>query len=285
MKKFNTDLLSVNIATFILGFGGLFAKWIDLPAHAITFGRTFFASLFLLLFCIIFKKTSFQKSLHYKSRILFSGLFMSLHWVFFYHAIQVSSVAVGVIAILTLPVTTSLLEPLWNKKPFNKQLIFESGIILVGLYILIKFNTKPISILEGAFWGILCSFSFALRNLITQPLLKEMSSIWVMTCNVIVSSLIFAPISATIVFTTTSSNLVLIIISGIIISGLAQSLFLQSIKTLSVSISSLIASLEVPYAIIASWLFLGEPITPAIIAGGGLIFCVILFKQIQLLRD
>ena len=43
MKK--RGILAVNLAVLLFGLAGLFAKWIRLPAIAITFGRVLFSSL------------------------------------------------------------------------------------------------------------------------------------------------------------------------------------------------------------------------------------------------
>lgn len=210
-------------------------------------------------------------------------MFMMMHWVFFYQAIQVSSVAIGVISILILPLITSLIEPFWIKKSFNLNLIFESVIILVGLYILLNFNISSNANLQEIIWGLLSTLSFSLRNLISRPLLTTMSSIWAMTCNIIVSTLILAPMSISVISKTSSSNLILIILSGFLISGIAQSLFLHSFKKVPVSIASIFAAMEVPYAILASWIFLDERITLSIFCGGSLILSVVLWKKFHVL--
>ena len=46
-------LFSVNLAVLLFGLAGLFAKWIQIPAIGITFGRVLFSSLALLLFLVM----------------------------------------------------------------------------------------------------------------------------------------------------------------------------------------------------------------------------------------
>ncbi len=48
MKK--QAFLCVNLAVLLFGLAGLFAKWIQLPAICITFGRVFFSSISLGIF-------------------------------------------------------------------------------------------------------------------------------------------------------------------------------------------------------------------------------------------
>jgi drug/metabolite transporter (DMT)-like permease len=44
--------------------------------------------------------------------MLLCGLLMCVHWVTYFHAMQVSTVAIGMIALYTYPVMSVLLEPL-----------------------------------------------------------------------------------------------------------------------------------------------------------------------------
>ncbi len=283
MNSFKRDLIAINVSTLILGIAGLFAKWISLPAYVIIFGRSCVASVFLISLCLLLKKIRLKQSLKVKSRLLLSGFFMMLHWIFFYQAIQVSSVSIGVISTFTYPLITSLLEPFWIKKPFSIKLVFKTIIILLGLYILLDFNSSTINVFQGIAWGVLCAFTFTLRNLISRPLLQSMPAIWVMTCNVVVSALLLAPFCITAISSISYSNLILISIAGILVSGIGHSLFLQSMQSLSASLSSIFATLQLPCAVLASWAFLAEPISPSIIIGGSLILGVVLLEQIQIL--
>lgn len=282
MNSFKRDLLAINLSTLILGIAGLFAKWISLPAYVIIFGRSFFASFFLISLCWITKNIDLKMSYKYKGKLLLSSILMMLHWIFFYQAIQVSTVSIGVLSTFTFPLITSLLEPFFQKKSLQLKSILEACIILLGLYILLDFSSSSVQVVQGVFYGVLAALSFALRNLISQPLLENnMSSLWVMTCNVTLSSLILAPFCIIPILSTSSLNLILIVIAGVFVSGIGHSLFLQSMNSLSASFSSILASLQIPIAVIASWVFLGEVITPSILIGGGLIFSVVVFEQLN----
>ena len=50
-------LIQVNLAVFLFGTAGLFAKWLDLPAIAITLGRVVFSSLALGLFALVTRQS------------------------------------------------------------------------------------------------------------------------------------------------------------------------------------------------------------------------------------
>lgn len=50
-------LIQVNLAVFLFGTAGLFAKWLDLPAIAITLGRVVFSSLALGVFALVTRQS------------------------------------------------------------------------------------------------------------------------------------------------------------------------------------------------------------------------------------
>lgn len=280
MSPFQRDLLAINLSTLILGIAGLFAKWISLPAYLIIFGRSVSASFLMLMICYITQKININLTFKFKYRVFFSSFFMMLHWVFFYQSVQISTVSIGVISVFTFPLITAILEPFFLKKKLQPKTIFEALIILIGLYILLDFNSKHSYILEGVFFGVLGALSFALRNIISRPLLEnQMSSLWIMTCNVILSAVILAPFCISQLSSISSLNILLVVIAGILVSGIGHTLFLQSMNSLSASLSSIFASLQMPYAVLASWFFLNEPITSSILIGGSIIFFVVLWEQ------
>ena len=118
MTPLKRDLIAINLSTLILGMAGLFAKWISLPAYVIIFGRSLFASFFLVSLCWITKKIDLKSSYKYKYRLLLSSILMMLHWIFFYQAIQVSTVSIGVLCTFTFPLITSILEPFFKRPKF-----------------------------------------------------------------------------------------------------------------------------------------------------------------------
>src|SRR5690606_39530892 len=55
--------------------------------------------------------------------VLWCGLCFGIHWVSYFYALSLSSVAIGMLAIYTYPVITSFLEPVLLKTSFVKAQI------------------------------------------------------------------------------------------------------------------------------------------------------------------
>ena len=88
-------LLATHAAVILFGMTALFSKFIALPAITITPLRSMFAVLALWLFIRFRNEALALNSFSdYLWSLLLGGL-MALHWVTYFHAMQVSSVALG----------------------------------------------------------------------------------------------------------------------------------------------------------------------------------------------
>ena len=112
-------LIAVHSAVLIFGLTALFSKLISLTALEITLLRSIFA-VFIILAIFLWQNKSIKlsKAKDY-SIVILLGVLLALHWVTYFHAMQVSSVAVGVIALYTFPIMTVFLEPLFHGEQVN----------------------------------------------------------------------------------------------------------------------------------------------------------------------
>lgn len=166
MKQSRQALISVHSAVFIFGLTALFSKLIALSALEITLLRSVFAVLALWLFI-----RSQSESLKLRSRddyliVILLGLLLATHWVTYFHAMQVSSVAVGVIALYTFPVITVFLEPMFHGERPHLQDIISALAVLFGIYLLVPEFALEDSTTQGVLWGVFSALLFALRNII-----------------------------------------------------------------------------------------------------------------------
>ncbi len=281
MQAKSKNLIYINIASLFMSFSGLFAKWISVESYSIIFGRSVAALPVLLLICILFKVIKPIQSKRHLILIIFSGLFLTLHWTLFYKSVQISSVSVGVIAIFSYPLITSILEPLLTQSVFKIRMVLESIILLVSLYILSGHTINGESVYIGLILGIIAAFSFALRNIIIKEIVDEYSPIWLMMIQIGISIILLAPFGIAPLMDAGAKNIGLIIIVGIMVISLSHTLFIQSMKTLSATAIGVISSLQLIYAIVASWLFLNETISINIILGAFLISSVAVYEQIK----
>ncbi|MEQ9570407.1 MAG: EamA family transporter, partial [Longimicrobiales bacterium] len=115
-------LLSVHLAVLLFGAAGLFGKLLALPPTVIVLGRVVFASAALGAVLAARGRRGTDRRAGGGGPVwglAALGLLLAVHWVTFFHAIQVSSVAVGLLTFATFPVFAALLEPLLPGERFD----------------------------------------------------------------------------------------------------------------------------------------------------------------------
>ncbi len=264
----NKALLSVNLSVFLFGMAGLFAKFIPLPAIAITFGRVFFSSIALLLFCMVKHQEIKLESRKHFIVMLLAGVILALHWWSFLKTIQMSSVAIGTITFATFPLFVTFLEPLFFKERLKIRNVIMAFLILVGIGITFpEYNFKnqlTLSILMGLF----SAFAYAVLTLFNRGLSKSYESTVIAVYEQITATLFLLPFVFWVRAKPSVIDIGLLIFLGVITTALAHSLFISSLKKIPAQLAGIVSSLEAVYGIALAFIILGEvPATREIIGG------------------
>ena len=98
-------LIALHAAVALFGFAGLFGKWLDLSPVAIVLGRTAIAAAALGHLRLRSRRARPVRRSPRRERCP-----PRLHWVCFFAAIQVSTVAVGLLGYRELPLFTLAAE-------------------------------------------------------------------------------------------------------------------------------------------------------------------------------
>ena len=176
MQHSREGLLAVHVAVLIFGFTALFSKLLTLPALEITFYRSIIAFLVIAIY-LAYKKQSFllDKTQDYLMAGVL-GTLLAIHWVSYFYAMQVSSVAIGVIALYTFPVITVFLEPLFHgEKPHSADII-SSIVVLFGIYLIVPDFSLDNSTALGVAAGVFSAFMLALRNIMQRRFFSASSA-------------------------------------------------------------------------------------------------------------
>jgi len=268
MPSYKQSLTSLHSAVLLFAISGLFAKWLNMPASYIVFGRAFFAALTLAIFIVLIKRQSLHLTKSFFLPLMLTGIILAFHWGSFFYAIQVSSVAIGLITFASFPVFVSFMEPLLFKEHFHYQSLVQALLIILGIYLILPLDSPSIDIVNGALWGILSAFSFALLTLLNRKFVAKVSAkkvaFYQNTCAFLclLPLVIFNPI------TITPSQLTVLVILGVVFTALAHSLFNHSLKVVKAHTASIAISLEPIYGVVAAYFLLDEQISMMMILGG-----------------
>src|SRR4029450_2526595 len=94
-----TALFALHVAVALFGFAALFGDWIALPPIALVLGRTTVAAATLAIVLMVWRERAGRPSVV----MLGNGALLALHWVAFFAAVQVASVAIALLGYASFP--------------------------------------------------------------------------------------------------------------------------------------------------------------------------------------
>ncbi len=248
-------LWAVHSAVLLFAVTAQFSKFIELPALDITPLRSIFAALVLMIFMIIKRqKLALDHKGHYALALLL-GLLLAFHWVTYFHAMQISSIAVGVISLYTYPVITVFLEPLFHGEKPRGMDILSALAVLLGIYLMMPAFDWNNSTTQGILWGVLSALLFSLRNIIQGRYFYRYSSNQTLLYQIVVVIVLLLPWVAPRAEQVSEYQWLQLLVLGVFFTALPHSLFVHGLRFMKAKKASLIACLQVVYsaAMAAIW--------------------------------
>jgi drug/metabolite transporter (DMT)-like permease len=271
------SLVQLHLAVLLFGFAGLFGKFLSLSPFLIVLGRAFFAALTL-----VFLLLGLGRSLRIHSRadgLMFIGLgaLLATHWTSFFHAIQVSTVAIGLVTFATFPAFVTLMEPYFFKEKLRPFDLFTAALVAFGIVLVIPDFRFSHHITQGAFWGTLSGFTFAVLSLLNRKYVKTYPPLVIAFYQNAFASLVLLPFLAAPGMQIGARDLILILFLGLFCTALAHGLFIKSLQLLRAQFASVTACLEPVYGVLFALLLLHEvPATTTILGGAVIVFASVL---------
>jgi len=280
MKNKQTQhLLLLNFGMLCLSTSGVLGRLIELPPPLIIWYRAFFALLFIGAFCW-WKKFDFRFDLKEHGLTIFlSGVFMAGNFVCYFYALQWSNVAIGMLALFTFPVMTTLLEPLFFKSKFQLMHLILAGMVLLGIYFLAPSFDMDNSMTQGLFIGLVAAFSWTLRNLLMKRKITAFNSSILMFYQLVVCALVLLPVLFIFETDNVPSQIPYLLFLGLVTTAIGHTLFLNSFNHFSVSTASIMSSIQPIFGIIVAMLVLGEIPSGRSMIGGALILLTVVIES------
>lgn len=274
-------MLEIHIAVLLFGLAGLFGKLLALPALVIVFGRTLFASFTLgaiLLCSSIPLRTKSRQDL---AVLIILGAVLAVHWITFFHSIQISTVAVGLLTFSTFPLFVTFMEPFFFKEKLLLFDILTAGSVILGVVLVVPSFDFQNNVTQGAFWGTMSGFTFAVLAVLNRKYVSTYPPVVIVCYQNWIATLILLPFLIATDWALKPVDFALLAILGIFCTALAHVLFIRSLVHVKVQLASIIASLEPIYGIIFALVLLGEVPALRTILGGGIILGTIALATIK----
>jgi drug/metabolite transporter (DMT)-like permease len=265
-------MLSLHVAVLLFGLAGLFGKLLPLSPLLIVTGRTFFAAMALGLFMAAGRRRLVPQDKRVAGLLALPGVILALHWWTFFHAIQISTVAIGLLGFAAFPMFVTLLEPAAFQEPLRGFDLLTALAVSAGLVAVAWPLELQSSRTAGALWGMLSGFLFAVLSLLNRKFVRRHGSVRMAWFQNTAACLLLAPFAwSTAVRTVTWPQILMLLALGLFCTALAHGLFIHSMTVVRAQLAGVMAALEPVYGIIFAFLLLGEVPAGPTLAGGALI--------------
>lgn len=275
------NLLEIHLSVVLFGLTGLFGKFISLPAPYIVLGRVFFASASMGLFFFLRKKNVRLARAADYAAIAAVGAVLALHWTAFYLSVKLSTVAIGVLTFAAYPIFVTFLEPLLFRERLRGADMLAAFVMFGGVLLVVPgFDAGP-GMIAGMIWGMAGSLSYAVMSLLNRKFVARYDGSVVAFYEQGTAALLMLPVLLFDRPHVTPADWALLAVLGVVLTGVAHSLFISGMKSVRAQTAGVIASLESVYGIAAAALFIGEFPTLRELAGGAVILGTALLSTLR----
>src|SRR5262249_47305112 len=157
---------------------------------------------------------------------------LALHWYSFFHSIQVSTVAIGLLAFSTFPLFTTFLEPLAFSERIHRDDVITALIVTVGLVLVTPSLDFRNQLTQGVLWGVLSAFAYAVLALLNRLYTARYPSVSISFYQQAVAALCILPFALQAQTHISPTDWAYLIVLGVVFTALGQGLVVASLKHL-----------------------------------------------------
>lgn len=259
IEYLNKNVLILHFTVFIWGFTSILGALISVSAVQLVWFRVLIA-LVSLFFYFKFRRTDFKISRQTFLKLFFTGALVGGHWILFFASIKLSTVPVTLVCLSSMTLFTAILEPVFNKKRISKLEIVAGLLIILGIYLIFKFESHYT---KGIITGLLSALLASTFSIINSKQVKQIEPA-VISFFELMGALFWC--SLYLFFTGGfNRNMILkpsdigyLLLLGTICTSLAYVAGVSVMRELSAFRVALITNLEPVYGILMSFLFFGD---------------------------
>ncbi|WP_430884404.1 DMT family transporter [Fusibacter sp. JL216-2] len=268
--------VKIIIAMLIYGSIGVFVRNIDLSAIQIAFLRATTGSAFLAIVSMILNRSSKLRVEKNSLKIyLLSGALLGLNWYFLFKAFEYTSISSAILVYYLTPTIVILLSPFVLNESLNlhKLLCMGAGIIGLSMIVVSDMNAslQGQDNLKGIGFALLAAVFYASVILINKKY-PGADGLGTTVVQLIASGLVLIPVLVASggfeSIALKGTSLWLILILGLVHTGIAYLLYFSSMKVLDGQTVAIYCYIDPISAMVFAWIFLGEPVSYPQAIGG-----------------
>lgn len=273
----------LHLVVLIWGFTAVLGLLITIPVVEIVMYRTLIASLSLGILLYVWKKP-LHLGVNPALQIVATGCLIGAHWILFFGAARVATASVCLAGMATSSLWTSFLEPFFYKKKIR---LYEVGLgimVIIGLYIIFRFEfDHALGLTMAIASALLASLFTVINSKFTQQYFHYTITFYEMI-GAFLFTLLFLPFYAGFMtgghvqWLPTSLDWVYLIILALLCTVYAYSASVELMKYVSAFAVNLTNNMEPVYGIMMALLVFGEDeqMTPGFYLGTAIILASVL---------
>ncbi len=272
------SMLMIISSMIIFGTIGVFRKYIPLSSAFLAFARGLLGGLFLLLFIRIRKKDVGEKlPLRDILYLALTGALIGINWILLFEAYNYTTVAVATLCYYMQPTIVVLLSPLVFREKLTPKKAVCAAVAIAGM-VLVSGVIGDSGSQNGSFRGVLLGLSAAVFYATVVMMNKKLPGVNAYqktTIQLLSAGIVMIPyLLVTHGFTGEGfsvSTVILLLIVGIIHTGIAYVLYFGSMDGLNVQSIAILSYIDPVSAMLFSALLLKEPLSVLSIIGAVMI--------------
>lgn len=280
--------LMVITAMLIWGSSGVFRRYIPVPSDFLALLRGVLGALFMLGLILYYKKTGMNRiPARTVAMMLLAGAMYGFNWIFFFEAINYTTVPIATLCYYMQPALVILLSPLFLKDKLTKGKIVVLCLTTTGMVLvsgITETDSMGITQLKGVLFGLSAGLLYALNAIINKRIsqINTYHKTFIQLTGAVITLIPYLfivdgwrPIP------TDGLTILSVLILGIVHTGIAFVLYFASMKTLSAPSVALCGYIDPISALFLSALVLDETLTITGILGAVLIIGTAVISEIK----
>ncbi len=282
------SIAMIIVSMLIFGTIGIFRRNIPLSSGLLAFSRGIMGGLFLLGLMTAKKKVVERKfDLRTLISLLLGGIFIGVNWILLFEAYNYTTVSLATLCYYMQPAIVILLSPLLFKETLTRKKIICVVVSVVGMVLVSKIfdtdnlrtgNTKGILLGLGAALFYSCVIIMNKKIQMTDSYQRTM--IQLLAAGIVILPYLIIT-KGFYVGDFNTYSVILLLIVGIVHTGIAYSLYFGSIDGLNIQSVAILSYVDPVSALFFSALFLGEKMSVLSIIGAIMIIGSSIFSEIK----
>ncbi|MBQ3703300.1 MAG: EamA family transporter [Oscillospiraceae bacterium] len=287
--KKQSPRMQIILSMLIFGTIGVFRRWIPYPSSVVALARSVIGLAFLLLVRAA-KRERVNRAAVKRNlwKLLLLGTMMGINWIFLFEAYNYTSVAAATMCYYMAPVFIILLSPIVFGEKITPRKGICAAVAVFGMVLVSDVLKSGLHGAKGLLFGLIAAALYA-AVVIGNRTLKDISAEDRTVMQFAGAAAVMLPYVLLTVdlpaLEPTPSALLLLLLVGVVHTGIAYVLYFGGIASVSAQTAALLSYIDPVVAVILSLTILKEPMSPAAMLGAVLVIGAMIISEITPQKD